>query len=551
MGRNKAAHEEEASGPAKRIAVRTKAASRRSGDKDAEEQPQKRQKRNASPTQPSDDTKESVATSEEAVQENNQVEESSPSPEPGTRRSGRPRKETAKVLANREVATPSGRKNRTEFITPQSRGVSTPSRAKVADRSARRKSARALIDRVVGDAESDDEDGDEDLEREIFESSGEDEDEGDEEKSAAEQLEPVAVEDEPQEAAPTPSKRPRGRPKGSTNARKKSPTPPRDLPPHEQYFYQNKPGSSKTSNNTLANLRLLEHAEYFSLLGEYKDPHAEEVAFLQSLHEESFPQWAFELSQGFSVCLYGYGSKRPLLQYFAQHLWSSMPEQERVSRKIVVVQGYVKTVTPREILGTIASAIDPTCKLPAGNLLAASQTVLDLLTSSSGIAELTVILHSIDAMPLRKATTQSLLARLASHSRIHLIASADTPDFALQWDSGLRSQFNFLFHDATTFVQPSTEELNVVDEVNALLGRQSRRVGGKEGVNFVLRSLTENARNLYRLLVGEVLAAMDDEGGGFGRGGQEVGVEYQMVYKKASEEFIAGNEVAFRTLLKE
>lgn len=90
--------------------------------------------------------------------------------------------------------------------------------------------------------------------------------------------------------------------------------------------------------------------------------------------------------------------------------------------------------------------------------------------------------------------------------------------------------------------------MDVVDDVHELLGRKARRVGGKEGVTYVLRSLPENAKNLFKLLVGEVLMAIDDEGT---TGGENPGVEYRMMYGKAVEEFICSSEMAFRTLLKE
>ena len=67
---------------------------------------------------------------------------------------------------------------------------------------------------------------------------------------------------------------------------------------------------------------------------------------------------------------------------------------------------------------------------------------------------------------------------------------------------------------------------------------------------FVLRSLPENAKAMFRLLVGEVLVVAAEEGAGDGDAG-EVAVEYRMVYNKAVEEFICSSEMAFRTLLKE
>ncbi|KAL1841431.1 hypothetical protein VTJ49DRAFT_7046 [Mycothermus thermophilus] len=446
------------------------------------------------------------------------------------KRRGRPPKaaSSAGTPIKTAVTPKSGRKRSLPETPLKLNGVDTPSRRNIADRSARRKSARALIDRVLGGTVSDDELEEESIAREIYESSEDEEPEGEDQ-------------DEENLEATTPSKTP-GRKRRTA---RRSPTPPRDLPPHEQYFYQNKPGLAKTSGNTLASLDLLTHDEYFSILRQLKDPHAADVKFLESLHAESFPQWAFELSQGFSACLYGYGSKRRLLHNFAQYLSSQDP-----SHKIVIINGYVRTLTTRDILSTISAALPPvngtndnpstTTTLP---------TLLSHLTTLPSTPHLTILINSIDSPLLRaKPALQSLLATLAAQRpRIRLACTADTPDFPRLWDAGLRAQFAFVFHDCTTFSPFAVCELDAVDEVHELLGRRARRAGGKEGVAFVLRSLPENARALFRLLVGEVLVAMEEQGGH----GEEVGVEYRMVYNKAVEEFICSSEMAFRTLLKE
>ncbi|ETS79784.1 hypothetical protein PFICI_09637 [Pestalotiopsis fici W106-1] len=409
------------------------------------------------------------------------------------------------------------------------------------DRSARKKSARALIESVVQGNASDEDDDDDDrgIAREIYESSDEEDDEEGDAEDAEMQLE-EAIDD----LAATPSKQRRGRRKGSsTRARKKSPTPPRDLPPQELYFAQNRPGGSKTSGNSLASLQLLTHEEYFSLWNDYRDPHHEDVEFLQDLHADSFSQWAFELSQNFSICCYGFGSKRPLLHKFAKFFYDA--SADHINHKIVMVNGYVRNTSIREILGIVGSAVDPAYKPPAGNP-SAMLTDLKTLLSSHKVC-ITIIINSIDAIPLRKPGMQAILAQLAAHSKVQLVCSADTPDFTLLWDSGLRSAFNFTFHDCTTFA-PFAAEIDVVDDVHELLGRKARRVGGKEGVAYVLRSLPENAKSLFRLLVTEVLVAIDEEGSS---AGENPGVEYRILYGKAVEEFICSSEVAFRTLLKE
>ncbi|KAM3434531.1 hypothetical protein MY4824_005364 [Beauveria thailandica] len=449
--------------------------------------------------------------------------------------------------------------------------ASTPGRH-AADRSARRKTARALLEHATGDGPSDDDAGieddqEEDLARAIFG------DTSDEEEEEEDGLLPDAA----AAAAATPTKKKQRRPR----KRAKSPTPPRDLPPQEMYFFHNKPGRPKTSDNTLAGLRLLTHDEYFDVVRRTgaaattttTQRHAKDVEYLETLHAESFAQWALELAQGFSLCLYGYGSKRALLKRFAAYLHDLVPESP-----IVVVNGYAPTTNMREILACVARAVLPptttstTTKkknkkslLPSAQQqpLATARSILAHLAPSSSSSSspsspttLTIIVHSIDASALRRSSPSSyaVLACLAAHPAVHFVCSADAPDFPLLWDVGARSAFSFVFHDATTFAPLAGGggvELDPVDEVHELLGRKAHRVHGRDGVAFVLRSLPENARNLFRLLVGEVLVAMDEDAAGHEDGAAAAGVEYRMVYNKAVEEFVCSSEMAFRTLLKE
>ena len=427
----------------------------------------------------------------------------------------------------------------------------TPTLVRHTDRSARKKSTRNLIERTILGMASDNEDEDEDIEHHIYYS-----DEGDEPEQNTE-----VAEKDPESAPATPAKR--GRPKGSKN-RQRSPTPTHDLPPHEIYFSQNRGGHAKTSNNNLSSLALLDHEEYFTLVRSHEDPHTDDRDSLHKLYANSFNQWRFELSQDFNICLYGWGSKRPLLLEFAEHMYKI--HQDHANNHIVVVNGYVHNLTIRDVLNTLAGDISgPGIKMgsqPAEML----ESLLAALEEDES-KKITLVVHSIDGPALRRPATQTIISRLGSHPQIQLIASADHPSFPLLWDSSLRSTFNFLFHNCTTF-QPYTSEVDVVDEVHELLGRSGRRVGGKEGVSFVLKSLPENAKSLFRVLVGEQLAAMDENlAAGFrgldddddydnerhasSAGRNEPGVEYKVLYQKACEEFICSSEMSFRTLLKE
>ncbi|KAJ5238910.1 hypothetical protein N7468_003529 [Penicillium chermesinum] len=442
-------------------------------------------------------------------------------------------------------------KARNLFATPakpKAATAGTPARLKKADQSAKKKSARVLLEQNEDTAW----DGSQQLAEEILQ---------DEQAEAVASDAPVeSVEDaeknpNAKDKDAKPAKRRAGRPKGARN--KRSPTPEGELPPHERYFFQNRAGTIKTSNTTLNKVTLLTHEEYFDKMAQHTDPCKDEKDYLLSLHHRSFPQWAFEFEEGFNICLFGYGSKRKLVQHFAD--WVYQRSTSKTSPPIVIVNGYTPGVSIRSIFATIATALlgeDVPSKLGAQptEVLEFLQSVLKSRPADED--PVTVLINSVDAPPLRRAANQALLARLAATPRIRLLLTADTPNFTVMWDISLRDQLNLVFHDCTTFT-PFAVESDVVEEVNALLGRKGQRAGGKDGVGFVLKSLPENARNLYRLLLTEVITIMedghqsDDEGGADSKPSDEHGVEFRLLYQKATEEFIASSEMMFRTLLKE
>lgn len=466
-----------------------------------------------------------------------QTNETDTTPQVTPRKRGRPPKSdgtpTPKKAGNGGLRTPQKATN----------GVGFTPLKQAADRSARRKSVKAMIQRTVGDGSSDEDEEEDHLAREIYASSEDEDPEAEVSVKATtngnrteeEETSAVSGTEQPETPSKASGRKPRRK-------RAKSPTPPRDLPPQELYFLHNKPGRAKTSDNTLESVALLSHEEYFTILQSQENRHKGDIEYLESLHVESFPQWTFELRQGFSICLYGFGSKRALMTKLATHIYHAAPDH--TEHQIIVINGYAPTTTMKEILNTIKSALDPTQRIPQSQPAVMAQNLLSHL--STGTCQLTLVVNSIDAPAIRKPSTQAIFAQLAAHPQIHLICSVDTPDFSLMWDIGVRSAFNFVFHDSTTFA-PFHVELDIIDEVHELLGRKARRVNGKEGVAFVLRSLPENARNLFQLIVGEVLIAMEDDD----MAAEEVGVEYKMVYTKAEEEFICSSEMAFRTLLKE
>jgi origin recognition complex subunit 2 len=440
----------------------------------------------------------------------------------------------------------------------------TPTIVRNADRSARRKSNRQILEHSTNGVDFDDEVLDEeDTLAELI-------------LAGEERTEEPAQEEPAQEVVPAPEvpvKRKRGRPKGSFKKKPRSPTPPQELPPYEEYFWQNRPGGTKTSDNTLSAQNLLNHDEFFQAMQPYEERHTTEMDFLLDMHSRAFDQWIFELREGFNICLYGYGSKRAITENFTAHLYNHLLGQtpykgSKKVPKIVVVNGYSTGTTMKDILMTIASTIVPaSVKLP-NQPTVLLDLIVDHLSSNPPQHPISVILNSIDSPYIRKSPNPSMLARLAAHPFINLVCTADTPNFPLLWDVGLKTQYKFLFHDATTFA-PYDAEIDVVESVNELLGRSGRRVGGRDGVGFVLRSLPENARSLFRILVMEQLelalmeGGFDDEDEPATPRNKKIaqtkapvpevnqGVEYRVLYHKAVEQFVCSSEVGFRTLLKE
>lgn len=389
--------------------------------------------------------------------------------------------------------------------------------------------------------------------------------------------------------AETPSKRGRGRPKGARN--KRTPTPEGDIPPEERYFFQTRVGPANqqpTSTNSFAALGLLSHEDYLLESRKYKDPHDIEIRYLKKLHARAFPQWQFELEADFSICLYGWGSKRQLVVDFAEYLCRDASKQNLPHPKIVMVNAYAQKVSIRHVLNTIATALnasageeDPRPVRLVGQPQDMVDTILARLDKTK--EPIYILLNSMDhaSSPFRTSSAQALLSRLSSHANTHTLITCDTPTSNTLFPSNIRNKYALIFHDATTFA-PYDAETNPVDDVNELLGRKGRRIGGSQGISFVLKSLPENARNLYKLLISEILTLLSDDDVGNGQidpeimadeefidpsmldlsvtprkkasrtqAAEDVGIEYRTLYQKASEQFICSSDMNFRFLLKE
>ncbi|RCI00503.1 Origin recognition complex subunit 2 [Rhizopus azygosporus] len=305
---------------------------------------------------------------------------------------------------------------------------------------------------------------------------------------------------------------------------------------YERYFLDLH-GKAQTSNNTLSKLQVLEPHEFHLILQKTQKKHRSEMHTLFEMQKQHFSQWYFELHSGFNLIFYGYGSKRNLLNEFAQTALTNGP--------LVVINGFFPSISIKDILLKItAGALG--VQVPTGQIQDHVAYICNYFSREDREYDnLYIIIHNLDGPNLRNERTQTALSMLASANNIHLVVSVDHINAGLLWDNVKSSRFNWIWHDATTFddylVETSFE--------NSLLIRSSE-LGGARGAKYVLDSLTTNARGVFKILAEHQLMEMEIANMD-GKGNESVGLSYGQYYQKCREGFFVSSDLALRTELTE
>jgi len=365
-------------------------------------------------------------------------------------------------------------------------------------------------------------------------------------------------------------------------------------------------GKNSKSDASLASLDLADEDTVRELLGRLPVGHVNERARLKTALEKNFARWWQLLQSEFSLLLYGFGSKKELMEDFASKMLTD--------GGVIVVNGYFPGLTPKQILAAAAAAVHP--GTPSRDLHGTNTETLlamiaeatsaphllaqrtksaiatkqrgeraskrggapgvdggggddtagggdkdaslaagpeDLPGGSSSLGpnglhdarlgrnhhhppkRLYIVLHNIDGQQLRSPEAQALLGELAAMPRVHLVASVDHVNAPLLWSKREAARFNFVWQETTTFA-PYKYETAHVPQMLASKGEE-RHVRG--AVN-VLRSLTSNARDIFRLLAEHQLA--NPESGG---------MTFHAFYTRCREQFLATSETTLKSHLTE
>ncbi|KAJ3416535.1 Origin recognition complex subunit 2 [Chytridiales sp. JEL 0842] len=338
-------------------------------------------------------------------------------------------------------------------------------------------------------------------------------------------------------------------------------------------YFSLKKSNLKTSDNTLSKLPTLSHQDYVDALARAPVKHLPHKTLLASLSAMNFAQWSFELSQGFNLLLYGYGSKENIINKFVQErCWSS---------PVFTLKGYLPKLNPiKDLLSKIITTLVKRDGVKGmGSLPNQVAAIANYFASDDREYDrMYIVIHNIDGPNLRNEKAQSLLSTLVSTSppgSIRLIASIDHINAPLLWDRAMADRYRWLWKDATSF-EPYTKET----EYASVMMVQSNQKANAEGAKHVLASLNGNAQKMFRVLAEYQIEASRSEGGGGrsskkkrvddgeerGAGGgsdsegeeaEEIfsavknGLSYNTFYHMCVENLIATNMEVFKTQLGE
>lgn len=262
--------------------------------------------------------------------------------------------------------------------------------------------------------------------------------------------------------------------------------------------------------------------------GELPDKNAAKKARLMHDLRQRFDDFHARLRSQFSLLLYGFGSKRNLLEAFARELAGP---RNRGDAAVLVFQGYNARCTARDVVMAVASALTQRAMRPGVD----TRTLISAIADEPHDRHAFVVLHNIDGPGLR--SDLALLSHLAACPQVHLIASSDHAMTPLLWDAADAARFRWQFVNATTY-EPYLKETE--GRPASVLQGAFRSGAVTAGAGTVLRSLVLGAQEVFKVLAEHLL---EDE--------QCEGVAFAHLYRMCRERFLVRDERVLRQHLVE
>nr|XP_031842814.1 origin recognition complex subunit 2-like isoform X8 [Nomia melanderi] len=296
-------------------------------------------------------------------------------------------------------------------------------------------------------------------------------------------------------------------------------------------YFESQSGKVITSDRTLdhlSNSRLTKEKleELLANQSYVSTEHKNKICSLTEHYATLFSMWYFIMEQGYTVLLYGLGSKRCLINNFHKSI---------NYHPTLIVNGFFPSLTVKDILdGIIVDLLELSC--PADTT--ACIDIIETALKKNPEDRLYLLIHNIDGIMLRSDRAQDMLSSLASIKNVGVLASVDHINAPLLWDHTKRSKFNFFWWDTTTFL-PYKQETSYE---SSLLVQQSGALA-LSSLHNVFLSLTSNAKSIYILLAKYQLS--NNSNANF------TGMAFKDLYRAAREGFLVSSDLALRAQLTE
>ncbi|CAA2972112.1 origin of replication complex subunit 2 [Olea europaea subsp. europaea] len=282
------------------------------------------------------------------------------------------------------------------------------------------------------------------------------------------------------------------------------------------YFLAKELGtSSKKSACKLSDINIVDEQELRDAHANLEPKHEREINDLMNSYKKSYSEWVFLLRCGFGLLMYGFGSKKFLIEDFAS---SALTDYS-----VVVINGYLQQIHLKQVVITLAELLWDQLKmhgkttwenLPKNQQPFNTKSMDDLIAFLDGPhledkeCFVCVVVHNIDGPSLRDSDTQQYLARIAACSHIRVVASIDHVNAPLLWDKKMvHTQFNWYWLHVPTFAP-----YNIEGTFFPLILAHSGSAQTVKTASIVLQSLTPNAQSVFKVVAEHQLAHPNEEG---------------------------------------
>ncbi|GJD11892.1 Origin of replication complex subunit 2 [Galdieria sulphuraria] len=270
---------------------------------------------------------------------------------------------------------------------------------------------------------------------------------------------------------------------------------------------------------------------------------AEERRKLRDKYSSQFERW-FEILQEFNILCYGNGSKRNVLNEFAEHC------KQRSST--VVVHGYHTLFSLKELLVKIEKEI---LQLPIeiSNRRTPAEQVRSIekhLAKDSFPSSIFVIVHSIDGPKMQSSEIQEILSHIACIPKINLVASIDHFNAAMLWNRNVYQRLNWYWEQVVT----EDSYLYEISDTSFLTNGEGDESRVKAAV-LLFSTLTKNAHQIFLELAALLEKSKESKLSHTKRmakaRGVETGVGLHSFYEHCRKKFLVSNPNSLKSILKE